>query len=50
MVFLEDDQGPFYLNTEEQARRKYDKPTGKVKIIHKTKQQLLEELKGKIFW
>ena len=49
MDFMEGDQGPFYMSPEEQARRKYNTPTGRVKIIQKTKKQLLEELKGKGF-
>ena len=44
---MDEDQGPFYLEPEERRRRKYDLLTGEVKIIHKTKNQFLKELKEK---
>ena len=49
MIFKDHDNGPFYLNPEEQLRRKYNQFKDRVKIINNTKRQLLEELKEKGF-
>ena len=49
MMFLDEDEGPFYLDPQDRICRKYDQKTDKVKIINKTKKQLMEELKQKGF-
>lgn len=49
MVFKEGDTGPFYMSTNEQLQRKYDRSTGKIKVVEKTKKELIEELKKKKF-
>ena len=49
MVFKEGDTGPFYMSTNEQLQKKYDRSTGKIKFVEKTKKELIEELKKKKF-
>ena len=43
--FLEDDKWPFYLSPQETLCWKYDQLTCKIKKIHKSKKQLMRELK-----
>ena len=43
MVFTENDTGPFYLKNP--SSRKYDRFTGHVKVLDKSKKMLLEEIK-----
>ena len=50
MIFEDLDNSPFYWNPEEQLHRKYDQFKDRVKIINKTKKQLLEGLKEKGFF
>ncbi len=45
----EGDTGPFYLRTDEQLIRKYDCSTGRVKVVEKTKKELIKELNKKKF-
>jgi len=45
MVFLVDDDGPFYLSAAEKCRYKFDRLTGKSKMREKSKKRLIEELK-----
>ena len=47
MVFEEQDSGPFYLPNNHRQMRKYGRPTGKWKVITKTKKKLKIELKEK---
>ena len=49
MIFEDGDQGPFYLKLEDQVCRKYDQFKGRMKIIKKTKRQLMDELKTREF-
>ena len=40
MDFQEGDEGPFYLPDNHQINRKYDRKTGKCKIVTKTKKNI----------
>ena len=44
MVVKPTDSGPWYLKTDEREARRHDTPTGKIKIVERTKQQLVGEL------
>ena len=47
MCFCDDDKGPFYLNNNHRLKRKYDRKTGEIKVITKSKADLKKELKDK---
>ena len=47
MSFNEDDSGPFYLPNNHRQLQKYNKSTGKYKILTRTKNDLKNELKEK---
>ena len=50
MIFEDLDNSPFHLDPKEQLRQQYDQFKDIVKIINKTKKQLLEGLKEKRFF
>ena len=39
--------GPYYLSEEERIRQRHDRPTGRILTKNKTKEILLEDLKGR---
>jgi hypothetical protein len=45
MVFTAGDTGPWYLSPDQQALQRHDRPTGKSKLVERSKKQLLEALK-----
>ena len=47
MYFTNDDDGPFWMNDEEKANRKFDKILQGSKVKEKTKAQLLVDLRSK---
>ena len=47
MTFAAEDQGPWYLPQEQQAIQRHDRPTGKIKLVERSKKQLLEALNAK---
>ena len=49
MVFVEGDDGPFYMKPDDQRKKKYDSFTGETKVVEKTKKKLIENLKEKKF-
>ena len=49
MIFEDGDQGPFYLKPKDQFSCKYDQFKGRMKIMKKTKRQLMGKLKTKGF-
>jgi hypothetical protein len=47
MQYKPSDRGPYYLSEEERIRQRHDRPTGKVLTKNKTKEMLLDNLKGR---
>ena len=45
MIFLANDSGPWYLTPDQRAFQQHDRPTGKTKLVERSKKQLLETLK-----
>ena len=47
LIYKESDAGPWYLNPNQREVQKHDRPTGKIKVVEKSKKQLLEALKDR---
>ena len=47
MVFGVDDSGPWYLTPEQRAAQRHNRPTGKTKLVERSKKLLLEALREK---
>ncbi|KAI2488938.1 hypothetical protein MHU86_25992 [Fragilaria crotonensis] len=47
LVFQVDDVGPWYLSDHQQRIQRHDRPTGKTKVVERSKKVLLEALKDK---
>ncbi len=45
MIFLANDSGPWYLTPDQWALQQHNRPTGKAKLVERSKKQLLETLK-----
>jgi hypothetical protein len=45
MIYLADDSGPWYLTPNQRALQRHGRPTGKTKLVERSKKQLLETLK-----
>jgi hypothetical protein len=44
MLSKAEDWGPWYLSPEQQAIQRHDRPTGKIKLVERSKKQLLDAL------
>ena len=47
LVFKADDVGPWYLSADQQRTQRHNRPTGKTKVVERSKKELLEALKEK---
>ncbi len=47
MMLAAKDQGPWYLTPEQQAMQLHDRLTGKIKLVERSRKQLLEALNAK---
>ncbi|KAI2495738.1 hypothetical protein MHU86_18762 [Fragilaria crotonensis] len=47
MTFAAKDKGPWYLSPEQQAMQRHDRPTGKIRLVERSKKLLLEALHAK---
>ena len=45
MVFRVGDSGPWYLTPEQRAVQRHNRPTGKTKLVERSKKLLLEALR-----
>ena len=49
MVFMEGDDGLFYMKPDFWRKKKYDFFAGEIKVVEKTKKNLIENMKEKDF-
>jgi hypothetical protein len=47
LIFTVDDSGPWYLTPDQRAIQRHNRPTGKTKLVERSKKLLLEALKDK---